>query len=269
MGGNITEREGIMRKTGREGIMRKRQISCNSLTFTLIELLVVIAIIAILAAMLLPALGRAKGVAKQISCTSNFKQIGTMIVMYADDYNGWYPYYKKDWIPMSLAPLLLGKTPTYSTFIPGVDRYTLDGVFLCPSARPVDGAPFYRSSYTPSKGVDDSPGKKGGCWYYQISPWAEMSRLFNDIPNDSVILLETNMVLWGPPCGAAAGFQTQAYNANTYFTASPSDSDAKAPAYKNHSLSANFLFADGHVSAYRAGTQFTSSGTTLDSWKVK
>lgn len=66
--------------------------------FTLVELLVVIAIIAILASILLPALGRAKKQAKRIGCANKQKQIGTASLMHNNDNNGYFPT-PSSWLP--------------------------------------------------------------------------------------------------------------------------------------------------------------------------
>lgn len=68
--------------------MKSKTPDCRSRAFTLVEMLVVIAVIAILAAMLLPALARSRESAERIRCVSNQRQLGLAVQMYWDDHNG-------------------------------------------------------------------------------------------------------------------------------------------------------------------------------------
>jgi len=216
--------------------------------FTLIELLVVIAIIAILAAILFPVFAKAREKARQTACLSNLKQIGTSVMMYADDWDGVYPVNFQD--ASSGAGSMFQIPLTWPNRLMSYVRNTV--VFSCRS----DG----RQPYVDFPGC--RPDLLSYCWnanmgidipaYYSWLP-LRVTSLGQVVAPAQCVVLSDDSANW-----LAAGWGGMWDTLDSPDWAAQFDPEILRG---RHNDGDNFMFADGHAKWYN--TRGIASCTTM------
>jgi prepilin-type N-terminal cleavage/methylation domain-containing protein/prepilin-type processing-associated H-X9-DG protein len=204
---------------------------CSRAGFTLIELLVVIAIIAILAAILFPVFAQARAKARQTACLSNLKQVGTGLMMYAQDYDETLPGNNSKSVEALDLPLGFMDPGSVRNWAKSLMPYVKNlDVWKCPQAPP------RRETASPGYNYSDTAGAGNTNYYLNGIP---SDRPLAVIPNpaDIIFLHETSVLT--RTCQVRP--RLTSLTATTY-------TEANTPTYDFiHNEGANLLFCDGHA----------------------
>jgi prepilin-type N-terminal cleavage/methylation domain-containing protein/prepilin-type processing-associated H-X9-DG protein len=214
--------------------------------FTLIELLVVIAIIAILAAILFPVFAQARDKARQATCLSNEKQIGTAAMMYVQDYDEYYP------VRYGATPAPGARQMTWKDMLAPYLKNT--GVYKCPSnpaARNVDANGFYPAGYSMYLPNGVAALVSGATYPPSVASI--------DRPSESLIIVETSW-RW-PDVGPWLGYAEPAPN-DTNMTPGPSSWNSG-----HNKKKGNIIYMDGHAK-WRALRDTFIENNGQNEWRV-